>query len=422
MPLRTCNRFAYGALAPTEANDRAGGSLAHTARRSPADSAARAGPRTVPRHTRVPSPPRPPATVPRDQRPSNGPATIETCSEIDALAGQWNALALGAGNLFQTHEWLSGWWRAFGRGDPRWIVLRDADGTLRAGACLSALRANGLASAANVHSATWDVLARDEAARGQLWAAIADLGANRMHFRGLPQSGSSERLADEELRRAGYRVLSTTVLRSPWLALPASWEQLLASLSSGMRSRIRRTERTLEKHGSLSFRTVAGGAELERDLDRFLALEASGWKGRNGSAIAAKPATERLYRDFALAAARQGWMRMYTLELDGQLIAASYACVFAGESLLLKMAFDETRSALSPGSCLLARMIRSAIEEEHLSACDFLGEADRYKLRWAPEVRPRMTVWAYRGAALPGYTLRRRVRPMAKSVRDRIRS
>jgi CelD/BcsL family acetyltransferase involved in cellulose biosynthesis len=360
--------------------------------------------------------------VPSEERQSSAPATIETYSEIGALAPQWNALVLACGNLFQTHEWLSGWCRTFGRGDPSWIVLRDADGTLRAGACLSALPANGIASAANVHSGTWDVLARDEAARSQLWAAIADLGANRMHFRGLPQSGPSGSLARKELRRAGYSVLSVPGMRSPWLALPASWEQLLASLSSSMRSRIRRTERTLEKHGSLSFRTVSGGAELERELERFLALEASGWKGHNGSAISSEPSTERLYRDFALAAAAQGWMRMYTLELDGQLIAASYACVFAGECVLLKMAFDETRSALSPGSCLLARVIRSAIEEEHLSACDLLGEADRYKLRWAPEVRPRMTVWAYRGAALPGYTLRRHVRPMVKSVRDRIRS
>ncbi len=347
---------------------------------------------------------------------------MHTYGELGALAGDWNALARESGNLFQTHEWLSGWWRAFGRGEPAWMVLHDGDGSIRAGACLSPLRANGMSSAANVHSGTWDVLARDDAARAQLCSAIAGLGANRMHLRGLPQSGDSERLLREDLRRAGYRVLSAPGPFSPWLQLPGTWDELLASLSSSMRSSMRRTQRTLEKHGSLSFATATDGAPLERQLERFIALEAAGWKGRNGSAIAAKPATDGLYRGFASAAARQGWMRLYTLELDGELIAASFACVFSGECVLLKSAFDERRRELSPGRYLLAEVIRSAIEQEHLSSCDFLGEADRYKLRWAPQVRPRMTMWAYRGAALPGYTLRRHVRPMVKSARDRIRS
>jgi CelD/BcsL family acetyltransferase involved in cellulose biosynthesis len=363
-----------------------------------------------------------PAAAQEAARPATSQAGVRTHRELGALATEWNAIAGESGNLFQTHEWLSGWWRAFGEGDPSWMVLHDRDGSIRAGACLSPLRANGMTSAANVHSGMWDVLARDEAARAQLWSAIAGLGANRLHLRGLPQAGPSEPLVREDLRRAGYRVLSTPGPFSPWLKLPGTWEELCGSLSSSMRSSMRRTERTLEKRGSLTFATATAGAQLERQLERFIALESSGWKGRNGSAIAAKPATAGLYRDFARAAARRGWMRLHTLELDGELIAASFACVFGGECVLLKSAFDERRRDLSPGRYLLARMIRSAIEQEHASSCDFLGEADRYKLRWAPEVRPRMTMWAYRGVASPGYTLRRRVRPLVKSVRDRIRS
>jgi CelD/BcsL family acetyltransferase involved in cellulose biosynthesis len=342
---------------------------------------------------------------------------IRTYPALGGLVADWNQLAHDAGTPFLTHEWLSCWWSAFGRGDPVWMVLHGTDGSLRAGACLQPMRGGWLACAANVHSGDWDVLARDEAARAELWAAVTRLGANRIHLQAMPERAEGTRLACEELERAGYRTVRVPGPFCPWLALPASWEELLATVSSRLRAEVRRRRRMLSQEGSLTFRSVAAGPTLDEDLETFLKLEASGWKGRSGTAILSRPETERLYRGFARAAAAEGWLRLHFLELDGEAIAAKYGCAFAGGGTFMKSGFSEAYRRQSPGVLLLTEVLRSSIEEG-LHAYDFLGDPDRYKTSWTSELHPRVKVFAYRGGARLGYHYRKTLRPLLKSVRD----
>lgn len=317
-----------------------------------------------------------------------------------------------------THAWLSAWWSGFGEGEPIWLLLQDADESLRGGAFL--YRAKGrLAAAANVHSGDWNGLARDEPARAELWDALAQLGANRVHLQALPEDAEGTRATYDALAGAGYSVMRVPGPFCPWLELPPSWDELMGAVSGSLRSQVKRRRKGLEKEGALSFRTVSGGPSFADDLETFLKLEASGWKAKTGTAILSRPATERLYREFAHSAAEQGWMRLYVLELDGEAIAADYGCAYEGRGVFIKTGFNEAHSRLSPGLVLRAEVLRSSIEEG-LQHYDFLGEADIYKTRWTPEVHPRVRIFAYRGAARPGYAYRKTVRPLLKSVRDRL--
>jgi CelD/BcsL family acetyltransferase involved in cellulose biosynthesis len=346
---------------------------------------------------------------------------LRTDAELGMLATQWDELALAAGSPFLTHAWLSAWWDAFGAGEPLWLTLLAEDGALRAGALLQ--RSGGrVMAASNVHSGDWGIVAREEQAREELARAIAALGVDRVQLYGLMQREPGTGALREALRGAGYSVAETPGPFCPWLELPASYEELLGSVSASLRSQIKRRRRGLEKQlGEVSCRTVAGGESFDADLETFLRLEASGWKGTSGTAILSAPATERLYRGFAHAAAARGWMRLYVLEAGGEPIAADYGCAFAGCGVFVKTGFDEAHSRLSPGLVLRAEVLRLSIEEG-LHGYDFLGEADTYKTRWTQEVRPRTRLYAYRGLARPGYAYRTTLRPLLKSMRDRVRS
>ncbi len=340
---------------------------------------------------------------------------IRTCSELGPLAADWDELARAEGSPFLTHAWLSAWWSGFGEGEPIWLLLEDADGSLRAGAFLH--RSGGrLAAAANVHSGDWNAVAVDQRARAELWAALAELGANRVQLGGLPELAEGTASLAEALARNGYSVARVPGPFCPWLDLPGSWEELIGGVSASLRSQLKRRRKNLEKEGSVTFRTVAGGASFDRDLETFLTLEASGWKGESGTAILSKPSTERLYREFAHAAAARGWLRLYLLELDGEAIAADYGCAYAGIGVFIKTGFDEAHSRLSPGLLLRAEVLRASIEEG-LEYYDFLGDADVYKTRWTADVHPRTQLFAYRGLARPGYLYRTTLRPLLKSAR-----
>lgn len=339
--------------------------------------------------------------------------TAEGAEALAAVEEEWNALAVLGASPFLTTDWLSAWWRAFGAGVLRVVTLREpSDGRLRAGVAF-AVRRRRLSAPANYHSGNWDAVAADDEARAELWSRLATSSARELVLTGLPDAANGPCAAT--LTRAGFRLVREPGQLSPMVILPSSFDSLLRARSSNLRSQVGRRTRALARAGTLTFRT---GRTDGADLDAVFRVEGGGWKRAAGTAILADPRAERLYREFARSAAERGWLRLHLLELDGEPIAADYAVAFAGGEFLLKTGFDERYRALSPGLVLRAHVLRAAIEEG-LSFYDFLGEADAYKLRWTNEVRPRVTLRAYRGpVALPAFAYRRGVRPVLKSLRD----
>src|SRR5436190_22146465 len=148
--------------------------------------------------------------------------TAVVTRELGGLADDWSRLARGSGTPFVTHEWLSCWWTAFGHGEPVWLLLRETDGQLEAGAFLER-NAHGLTSAANVHSGDWDAVARDENARVELWEALGELRANRIRLMGIREHVGAAGAAEAALEKAGLRLVRGQHPLSPSLSPPATW-------------------------------------------------------------------------------------------------------------------------------------------------------------------------------------------------------
>jgi CelD/BcsL family acetyltransferase involved in cellulose biosynthesis len=337
---------------------------------------------------------------------------------FDGIAAEWDRLAVGGDSPFLTSAWQASWWRAFATKDGIALLLRAEDGALLAGGCFLEGGRGTLRAATNAHSNDWGVVARDLEARQRFWVEVAALEHRSLALEPVPAEDDQVSAPQAALAGAGRRVLEEGLEPSPWMELPASLEELLAGRSRNLRSQVGRRRRKLEGEGDLRLRVVRGGATLEADLDAFFALEAAGWKGEEGTAIAADPALVDLYRRFAEAAAAGGWLRLYLLELNQSLVAADYGCVFDGCGYLIKTAFDEDLGRFAPGLVLRAAVLESSIEEG-LARYDFLGGPDEYKLRWTDQLRKRAALYAWggRGAALP-YVWRSRVRPRLKQARD----
>ena len=350
--------------------------------------------------------------------------SVELIDDPRELPGavDWNALARSSGSPFLTVQWLVAWWRAFGTGRFACLVLRDGRGSLRAGACCRRLAGGRLAAVANAHTGDWDVVAADPQARRALWQALAGLGDRAVHLAAIRSRASLDE-ADQELRNAGYTTVRATGVRSPYLELPGTWEELMAAVSRNLRSQLGRRRRALEREGRLVFRTTLGrdDEELERDLAAFFRVESSGWKSGAGTAILSDPRTERLYTDFAKAAAAAGWLRVHLLELDGVPVAGDLNCVFAGGMFLIKTGFDERYGQFSPGLVLRGDVLRAAVQEGS-RFYDFLGGPDSYKLRWTTQLRPRVAIRAYRGALRPLALYHARLRPALKAGAGRART
>lgn len=121
-------------------------------------------------------------------------------------------------------------------------------------------------------------------------------------------------------------------------------------------------------------------------LNRFFAVEQSGWKGRSGTAIACNPATRRFYTEVATAADHHGYLAHYELWCGNQPVAISLGMDLAGRFFKLKSAIDESFKAVGPGHLMNGEILRDLVDRES-SEFDMLGHNDWFKARWAPIYR-----------------------------------
>jgi Acetyltransferase (GNAT) domain len=157
----------------------------------------------------------------------------------------------------------------------------------------------------------------------------------------------------------GYAV--RRMARSPYSFLDVSgnFATYMSSLGK-LRSDLKRFRRKLESRGSVSVEIHRGADVKDSFLQDFLALEAAGWKGRNGTSILDDPSVVAFYTTLVRNFAAQGRWEWQAIRVDGRLVAAGMG-VRCGDILMLpKFAFDEEFAECRPGSLLTKEIIENA--------------------------------------------------------------
>lgn len=214
------------------------------------------------------------------------------------------------------------------------------------------------------------------------WRALldhADRTANRalfLHLSTLPLGGplatALQAVCNEQHRPIGLVHREDRAL----LASPLSPEAYLdAALSGKKRKELRRQHARLSEQGTLAFHRSRDDAGLAEWASQFLMLEAAGWKGRTGSALAADPATARIFTEALAGAAARGKLERLSLTLDGAPIAMLASFITPPGAFSYKTAFDERFARFSPG-VLLQRENLALLADPALEWCDSCAAAD----------------------------------------------
>lgn len=343
---------------------------------------------------------------------------------FDALRAEWDALlARGPVDLpFLTHGWTSAWLDAFApTARLRVVVARGPSGEALGMAPLLETRRRGLVTLvapANDHSCRVEWILGPDApgAVGAIWAHLRDrMRWDVLLLRDVPRDGPTSVHLEALARADRHPVGRWASMESPWVPLGGGSAE--ERTSSKFRANLRRRAKRLAELGAPSVRRVSGAAGLDAVVDEFLALEAAGWKGARGTAIARDPRLVAFYRAMARDAAARGTLAVRALDLDGRAVAVHLGLVHGGAYHLPKTAYDERLGAASPGQ-LLQREVLAECEARGLAAFEFLGPDMEWKRDWAPRHRAHDWLYVYRpgpvGRAM--HTLKHRVRPAVKEV------
>lgn len=106
---------------------------------------------------------------------------------------------------------------------------------------------------------------------------------------------------------------------------------------------------------------MAGAPPVDRAaaLEEFLQLEASGWKGREGGAFAARPHHAAFFREASAGLAAGGRLQLLSLQSAGRTLAMDCNIVSDDGLFDFKIAYDEELARFSPGILLMAEQLRT---------------------------------------------------------------
>jgi CelD/BcsL family acetyltransferase involved in cellulose biosynthesis len=352
-------------------------------------------------------------------RPSNGhrsstPADrVEWIHEPDRFAElreQWDQLAAPQPTPFGRHGWYWAWWSAFGtRGKLSVCTVWRGE---RLVAALPLWRRGGtLRTMSNVHTPVFQVPALDQRARDTALAAAVAQAPGALEVGALASRDSALPALAKASRDAGRVALVDVLHTSPIIDLDGDFAAYRA-LHPTRFGKLAKVGRRMRRDHDAEVVLLEAPQDLESELDRAFELEAAGWKGAAGTAIASAGETARFYRSVASAYHGLGELLFSAIVLDGEL-AAFDLCIVHGRRLwTLKGAYNESFSRLSPGMVLLLWEIERSFELG-LEAVELLGDTESYKLAISTSEREHMGFRAYRRrpAALARFAYRRWARP-----------
>lgn len=345
------------------------------------------------------------------------PRILHGLPDAETLAAWGELAARSKAPPFLHPGWLRCWWPAFGSGGL------EIKGLWRQGELTAALslgrRQGQWESTANFHTPVFGIVAADPSAAMSMARELFRDAPPRVSLTGLDPDGITFKVCKDAAEEAGFRVLTRPHLLSPYAEMEYGWNEYKRNLHSHLLRNLRRGRKQLEEQGQLVVEIVSGGPMLDARLDEAIRVEASGWKGKMGTAISSRPHTQEFYRQMAHWAAERGVLRLYLLRHAGRVLTMCLTLQQYGVCYMLKGGYDENFKRYSPGNILTEALLEDCANRG-IRRVEIYGEAEAYKMNWATGTTQylRLEVFAPTAAGHLALAAYRYSRPITSRVRQ----
>lgn len=197
----------------------------------------------------------------------------------------------------------------------------------------------------------------------------------------LPGDGPLRHALVSELYFRKWPSAITQTFTRAYFTRAASAEAYLAqNLSGKKRKELRRQANRLGEKGKMELVELGRNEPYGPWADEFVALEARGWKGREGVAVAGQEAHRRYFRELIRHASLRDRLMLLSLRVDGKPIAMKLNMLAKGGSMAFKITYDEDWSDYSPGVQLELENIRKLHERRDIPWMDSCAAPNRWMI------------------------------------------
>jgi hypothetical protein len=188
----------------------------------------------------------------------------------------------------------------------------------------------------------------------------------------IEEDGSFARALTDRLysRAAGMRALD----RHSRAAFAPGGDPF-AGVSHKKLKELGRLGRRLADTGAVHRASITGDG-MEGAVSTYLALEASGWKGRAGTAAGLDPVARAFLVDAVMGLSREGKARVDLLKVDDRIIAAAITLFSRDRAWFWKTAYDESFAHFSPGVLNALALTQSLAVDSRTALVDSCAVAD----------------------------------------------
>lgn len=310
---------------------------------------------------------------------------------FESLQGEWNALLRKgeAPSLFLTHEWLCAYWRHFGRKRKLMILTaRNAGGELIGAAplCVSEV---SLLSIPLFKRAEWigapfsDILGflvkSGEEGRvvPAFLNALRSSGVDQLDLQEIPEESSVRPLMAGRAD-SGFQIDDEEMGTLPYLPTTVGWEAYLGSLGKSTQRHFKYYTNRLSKKYRLAFEAHSSPDAIGKEIGSFFDLYEKRFKGYPSLV---DPLHRRFREEIAALFSRNGWMVLFTMKLDGAMVAAEWCFSWQGSLLSYNACYDPDWSKEGITTVFQGNIIRHAIDHG-FGEYNFLRGEEGYKGHW----------------------------------------
>jgi CelD/BcsL family acetyltransferase involved in cellulose biosynthesis len=337
---------------------------------------------------------------------------VRTPAEFAALEAPWKELFQSSARPvpFLAWEWVTTWWKHFGKGSKLFVILAKDDSGRIAGIAplqIAARRAFGIFP---VHSlefigyrgssvcadhldflvGTGDPRAISEALLEAAFAARKEWHC--IELADLSEESAVPALLEDQARRRKFRLADGAEQVCPCVPLAPSWNELLKIVKEKKRSAIKWRRKKLLQAYPTQFQIFSDPAQVGAALDTLARLHTLSRQRKHETGNFYRADYQAFHRDVAQAMARAGYLYIAQMDCDGRPVASTYGFHVGSVLFDYQKGYDPAYSRDGVGSVLTGMVIEDAIERLHTQELDFLRGTEEYKYFWATRDRKTRTI------------------------------
>jgi CelD/BcsL family acetyltransferase involved in cellulose biosynthesis len=309
------------------------------------------------------------------------------------LQREWNALVqeMERPEVFYTHQWALAVRRAYGESLLPILVLAYEGEKLAGIAALATDPAEKTAQFLCSTTADYSDLLSHPDHRAELldliFVELRRAGLPNVVLTSIPADSSTHKALKSVARKHGYHLFVRPTAVCAQVALGSPEERVKLKAALGKKKIFRHSMNSFGREGLVSFSHLVTWEAIEPVLNKFSTAHVARFLATGRISNIATARRRVFLSELARLLSGSGWLALSSMQVADRPIAWNYGFRFHGSWFWYQPTFDSSYERLSPGYCLLSKIVSEACDQPEMRVVDLGLGAEGYKERFANGAR-----------------------------------